>query len=81
MANRAQHLRSGTKMGTLNLVDTMIVDGLTDAFNANHMGITAENLSERYQITREAQDRFAVPSRTRLKLRALAAASETRSHR
>ncbi len=65
MANHAQNLRSGTKMGNLSLVDTMIVDGLTDAFNAYHMGITAENLAEKYQVTREAQDIFSVGSQNK----------------
>ncbi|USI72082.1 acetyl-CoA C-acetyltransferase [Sphingomonas morindae] len=65
LAPHAQAMRAGTKMGTLSLVDTMIVDGLTDAFNAYHMGITAENLAEKYQIGREAQDGFAVTSQNR----------------
>jgi acetyl-CoA C-acetyltransferase len=65
MANHAQNLRGGTKMGNLSLVDTMIVDGLTDAFNAYHMGITAENLAEKYQVTREAQDIFSVGSQNK----------------
>ncbi|WP_062731495.1 acetyl-CoA C-acetyltransferase [Sphingobium abikonense] len=62
LAPHAQFLRAGQKMGNVSLVDTMIVDGLTDAFNAYHMGITAENLAEKYQISREAQDAFAVSS-------------------
>jgi acetyl-CoA C-acetyltransferase len=65
LANHAQNLRGGTKMGNLSLVDTMIVDGLTDAFNAYHMGITAENLAEKYQVTREAQDKFSVGSQNK----------------
>jgi acetyl-CoA C-acetyltransferase len=65
MANHAQQLRGGTKMGGISLVDTMIVDGLTDAFNAYHMGITAENVAEKYQISREAQDAFAVHSQNK----------------
>ena len=65
MANHAQNLRGGTKMGNLSLVDTMIVDVLTDAFNAYHMGITAENLAEKYQVTREAQDIFSVGSQNK----------------
>ena len=65
LATHAQNLRGGTKMGNVSLVDTMIVDGLTDAFNAYHMGITAENLAEQYQITREAQDRFSVGSQNK----------------
>jgi acetyl-CoA C-acetyltransferase len=58
----AQALRAGTKMGALELIDTMIKDGLTDAFNGYHMGITAENLAEQHQITREMQDAFAARS-------------------
>jgi acetyl-CoA C-acetyltransferase len=65
LATHAQNLRGGTKMGNVSLVDTMIVDGLTDAFNAYHMGITAENLAEQYQVTREAQDEFAVGSQNK----------------
>lgn len=65
LAPHAQFLRGGQKMGNLSLVDTMIVDGLTDAFNAYHMGITAENLAEKYQITREEQDAFAVGSQNK----------------
>jgi acetyl-CoA C-acetyltransferase len=56
------HLRSGTKMGDTNLVDSMIKDGLWDAFNGYHMGNTAENVAEKWQITREQQDEFAVAS-------------------
>ena len=56
------HLRGGVKMGNAELVDTMIRDGLWDAFNGYHMGNTAENVAQRWQITREAQDRFAVRS-------------------
>ena len=55
-------LRNGTKMGNLDLVDTMIKDGLTDVFNGYHMGITAENVAREFQITREEQDAFAVAS-------------------
>lgn len=65
LAPHAQFLRAGQKMGNVSLIDTMIVDGLTDAFNAYHMGITAENLAEKYQISREAQDEFAVASQTK----------------
>ncbi len=56
------HLRNGTKMGNTEFVDTMIKDGLWDAFNGYHMGITAENIAEKYQITRGAQDEFAAGS-------------------
>jgi acetyl-CoA C-acetyltransferase len=61
----AQHLRGGQKMGDLQLVDTMIKDGLMDAFLGYHMGQTAENIATRWQITREDQDRFAVASQNR----------------
>jgi acetyl-CoA C-acetyltransferase len=56
------HLRNGTKMGNAELVDTMIKDGLWDAFNGYHMGNTAENVAQKWQITREEQDAFAVAS-------------------
>jgi acetyl-CoA C-acetyltransferase len=62
MSTHAQSLRPGTKMGDVSLVDTMIKDGLTDVFNGYHMGITAENLAEQYQVTRGDQDAFAVRS-------------------
>ncbi|MFN7173976.1 MAG: acetyl-CoA C-acetyltransferase [Thermaurantiacus tibetensis] len=65
LSPHAQALRAGTKMGALELVDTMIKDGLWDAFNGYHMGITAENIAERYQISREAQDMFAARSQNR----------------
>ncbi|SEJ42663.1 acetyl-CoA acetyltransferase [Sphingobium sp. AP50] len=65
MAPHAQLLRPGAKMGPVTLVDTMVHDGLTDAFNNYHMGITAENLAEKYQISREAQDEFAVASQNK----------------
>ncbi|HEY0648349.1 acetyl-CoA C-acetyltransferase [Phenylobacterium sp.] len=61
----AQQLRGGQKMGDLALVDTMIKDGLWDAFHGYHMGQTAENIAARWQITREDQDRFAVASQNR----------------
>ncbi len=61
----AQNLRGGQKMGDLALIDTMIKDGLWDAFHGYHMGQTAENIAEKWQITREAQDRFAVASQNR----------------
>ena len=60
MAPHAQYLRGGVKMGGLELVDTMIKDGLWDAFNGYHMGNTAENVARQYQITRAQQDEFAV---------------------
>ncbi|WP_448582053.1 acetyl-CoA C-acetyltransferase [Thermaurantiacus sp.] len=65
LAPHAQTLRPGTKMGALELVDTMIKDGLWDAFNGYHMGMTAENIAERYQISREAQDAFAAASQNK----------------
>lgn len=61
-APHAIHLRNGTKMGDGNLVDTMLVDGLTDAFNQIHMGITAENIAKNFIITREDQDEYAAKS-------------------
>jgi acetyl-CoA C-acetyltransferase len=64
-APHAAHLRNGTKMGDLQFVDTMIKDGLWDAFNGYHMGMTAENVAREGQITREDQDRFAVLSQNR----------------
>ncbi|CAN5124583.1 acetyl-CoA C-acetyltransferase [soil metagenome] len=65
MSGHAQFLRGGTKMGNVSLVDTMVNDGLTDAFNGYHMGITAENLAEQYQITRGDQDAFATASQNK----------------
>ena len=65
LSNHAQNLRSGTKMGAVELIDTMIKDGLWDAFNGYHMGMTAENVAEKYQIGREAQDKFAVASQNK----------------
>ena len=56
------HLRNGTKMGSTEFVDTMLRDGLFDAFNGYHMGTTAENVAERWQITRDQQDAFAAAS-------------------
>ena len=65
MAPHAAHLRNGQKMGAVQFVDTMIHDGLMDAFHGIHMGITAENVAREYQITREEQDRFAVASQNK----------------
>jgi len=65
MSPHAAALRAGQKMGNLDFVDTMIKDGLWDAFNGYHMGITAENVAERWQITRDAQDAYAVQSQNR----------------
>ena len=61
-ATHAQYLRAGQKMGDLQLIDTMIKDGLWDAFNGYHMGTTAENVARAYQITRDQQDAFALAS-------------------
>ena len=65
MAPHAQHLRAGVKMGDLKLIDTMIKDGLTDAFYGYHMGNTAENVARQWQLTRDEQDRFAVASQNK----------------
>jgi acetyl-CoA C-acetyltransferase len=65
LSTHAQHLRSGTKMGDLKLIDTMIKDGLWDAFNGYHMGTTAENVAKQFQITRDEQDRFALASQNK----------------
>jgi acetyl-CoA C-acetyltransferase len=59
------HLRNGVKMGDAQMIDTMIKDGLWDAFNGYHMGVTAENVAQRWQITREQQDAFAAQSQAR----------------
>ena len=59
------HLRNGTKMGPVTFTDTMINDGLTDVFNAYHMGVTAENVAEKWQVTRAQQDEFATASQNK----------------
>ncbi len=59
------HLRAGQKMGDLNFIDSMIRDGLWDAFNGYHMGITAENVANQWQISREMQDQFALESQNK----------------
>jgi acetyl-CoA C-acetyltransferase len=64
-APHCMHMRDGTKMGDTKLIDTMIKDGLWDAFNGYHMGTTAENVARQWQITREEQDRFAVASQNK----------------
>lgn len=64
-APHAAHMRSGKKLGDLAFVDTLIRDGLWDAFHGYHMGNTAENIATRWQISREAQDRFAVASQNK----------------
>jgi acetyl-CoA C-acetyltransferase len=65
MAPHAAHLRGGVKMGDYAMVDTMLKDGLIDAFNGYHMGITAENVARQWQITRGEQDEFAVKSQNK----------------
>ena len=65
MAPHCAHLRSGVKMGDFQMVDTMIKDGLWDAFNGYHMGTTAENVAREFQITRDDQDAFAVNSQNK----------------
>jgi acetyl-CoA C-acetyltransferase len=65
MAPHCQHLRNGVKMGSFEMVDTMIKDGLWDAFNGYHMGTTAENVAKQWQITRQQQDEFAVKSQNK----------------
>mgnify|MGYP001305470779 CR=1 FL=1 len=64
-APHCAHLREGTKMGDIKFIDTMIKDGLWDAFHGYHMGSTAENVARQWQITREEQDRFAVASQNK----------------
>lgn len=64
-APHAAYLRSGQKMGGLELVDTMLKDGLTDAFHGYHMGQTAENVAQKWQLTRDEQDRFATASQNK----------------
>jgi acetyl-CoA C-acetyltransferase len=64
-APHCQHLRNGVKMGSFEMVDTMIKDGLWDAFNGYHMGTTAENVAKQFQITRQQQDEFAVKSQNK----------------
>ena len=64
-AQHSAHLRSGTKMGDLKFVDTMLRDGLMDAFHGYHMGNTAENIATKWQLTRDEQDRFATASQNK----------------
>ena len=59
------HLRNGTKMGNLEMIDSMIKDGLWDAFNGYHMGVTAENVAKEFQLDRTTQDEFAVASQNK----------------
>ncbi len=65
MAPHCAHLRGGVKMGDFKMIDTMIKDGLTDAFYGYHMGITAENVAKQWQLSREEQDTFAVSSQNK----------------
>jgi acetyl-CoA C-acetyltransferase len=65
MAPHCAHLRGGVKMGDYKMIDTMIKDGLWDAFNGYHMGMTAENVAKQFQITRDSQDKFAVASQNK----------------
>ncbi len=65
MAPHVAHMRAGTKMGDLKLVDSMLKDGLIDAFQGYHMGNTAENVARQWQITRDEQDEFAVRSQNK----------------
>mgnify|MGYP003624780404 FL=1 len=65
LSPHAQAMRAGQKMGDMKLIDTMIKDGLWDAFNGYHMGQTAENVAEKWQISREQQDEFAVASQNK----------------
>src|SRR5689334_20405567 len=64
-APHTMHLRNGVKMGDTQMVDTMLRDGLLDAFQGYHMGTTAENVAEKWQITREQQDQFAAASQNK----------------
>ncbi|MCW2276445.1 acetyl-CoA C-acyltransferase [Rhodoblastus acidophilus] len=64
-SQHAAYLRNGVKMGEMKLLDTMLRDGLTDAFHGYHMGTTAENIATKYQITREEQDQFATASQNK----------------
>jgi acetyl-CoA C-acetyltransferase len=65
MAPHAAHLRGGVRMGDFQMVDTMIKDGLWDAFNGYHMGNTAENVAQKWQLTRDEQDTFAAASQAK----------------
>lgn len=65
LSAHAQHLRAGVKMGDYKMIDTMIKDGLWDAFNGYHMGNTAENVARQFQITRDDQDQFALASQNK----------------
>ena len=62
LAPHAIHLRDGKKLGDVEMIDTMIKDGLWDAFHGYHMGVTAENVATKFQVTRKDQDEFAFSS-------------------
>ena len=68
LSPHVSHLRSGQKMGDVSYVDSMIKDGLWDAFNGYHMGQTAENVAEKWQVSREMQDEFAVASQNKAEI-------------
>jgi acetyl-CoA C-acetyltransferase len=74
LSPHCQHLRAGTKMGPVSLVDTMVTDGLLDAFGGYHMGITAENVARQFGISRDQQDAFALASQQK------AAAAQAAGH-
>ena len=80
-SQHAAYLRDGTKMGGVEFVDTMLKDGLWDAFHGYHMGNTAENVATKYQITREQQDEFALAASRRRARRRRPGGSRTRSSR
>jgi acetyl-CoA C-acetyltransferase len=65
MSQHCAHMRSGTKMGDMRMMDSMLRDGLIDAFHGYHMGVTAENVAARWQISRDEQDRFALASQNK----------------
>jgi acetyl-CoA C-acetyltransferase len=65
MSQHCAHMRAGTKMGDMRMVDSMLRDGLLDAFHGYHMGVTAENVAARWQISRDEQDRFALASQNK----------------
>jgi len=65
LSQHAMHMRNGAKMGDVSFIDTMIRDGLWDAFNGYHMGTTAENIAQKWQLTRAAQDEFSAASQAK----------------
>jgi acetyl-CoA C-acetyltransferase len=78
-APHCAHLRDGVKMGDMKMIDTMIKDGLWDAFNGYHMGTTAENVAKQWQITRDSRTSLPSPRRTRRKLPRRPASSRMKS--